>query len=103
MATKRKYQLVTSHAGPGGFTPERTSQLISVADSTFVSIVFTKKDGTERTLVFNPRDHRDVKGTGNPTSDPHIFRVRDIHKNEWRSFDCRRLKSMQLKGVLVYQ
>ena len=47
MATKRKYQLVTSHAGPGGFTPERTRQLISVADSTFVSIVFIKKDGYE--------------------------------------------------------
>lgn len=103
MTTKRKYQLVTSHAGPGGFTPERTRQLISVADSTFVSIVFTKKDGSERKLTFNPRDHRFIKGTGKPTEDPHIFRVLDVHKNEWRSFDCRRLKSMQVKGVIVYQ
>ena len=103
MATKRKYQLVTSHVGPYGFTPERTRQLLGIAGSTFVSIVFIKKDGSERTMVINPKDFRDIKGTGTPTTDPHIFRVRDIHKNEWRSFDCRRLKSVRVKNVLVYQ
>lgn len=73
--------------------------ILDAAGSSLVSVRFVKKDGTERQLTGNLKDHNDVKGTGNPTSDPNIVRIRDIKLGQWRSFDCRRVVSVKSKGV----
>ena len=48
---------------------------IQNAGSRIVSVEFQKLDGTIRSLQFNPRDTREVKGTGTPTKNPSIVRV----------------------------
>lgn len=81
-------------------------RLIGDAGSTFVSVFFLKKDGTERKMTFNPRDFNEIKGTGHGCADPNIFRVREINNKEegktsWRSFDARRVVKISLKGKEV--
>jgi hypothetical protein len=75
--------------------------LIKEAGSQFVSVNFIKKDGSERQITFNPADHNDVKGTGTPTADPNIFRIRDIKLGAWRSFDARRVVCVRIKGQIT--
>ena len=77
---------------------KRIQQLIDSAGSTYISVNFTKKDGSARQLTFNAKDLNDIKGTGNPTSDPNIFRIRDIKLGAWRSFDARRVLSISAQG-----
>lgn len=77
------------------------SEIIKQANNKLVSVRFTKKDGSSRQLTFNPADHADIKGTGTPTNDPNIFRVRDINIAQWRSFDARRCHSIKVNGNLV--
>ena len=72
--------------------------LIDTAGSRLVSVKFEKRDGTIRTLVFNPLDFNDVKGTGSPASPPNIFRVRETTKNQWRSFDAERVLNIKVNG-----
>ena len=79
---------------------EQISKLIEEAGSKFVSVTFTKKDGSERQLTFNPKDYRDIKGTGSPSQDPCIFRIRDVKLNAWRSFDSRRALSVKVNGTI---
>jgi hypothetical protein len=71
------------------------------AGSTFVSVTFIKKDGTERQATLNPRHYGEVKGTGHVTSDPNIFRFMDAKLNAWRSFDARRVVSVKVKGQVT--
>jgi hypothetical protein len=80
---------------------ETIEELLADAGSQFVSVNFTKADGSERQLTFNPRDFADIKGTGKPASDPNIFRVRDIKLGQWRSFDARRVHSIRVGGRVV--
>ena len=72
--------------------------LIQQAGSQFVSVVFLKKDGQQRQLTFNPLDFSEIKGTGHPTTDPNIFRIRDSKLSAWRSFDARRVVSIKVAG-----
>lgn len=80
---------------------ETISKLIETAGSKLVSVRFTKKDGSDRQLTFNPADHADIKGTGTVTQDPNIFRIRDINLGQWRSFDARRCHSIKVAGKLT--
>lgn len=82
-------------------TADLLHTLIDTAGSQFVSVVFEKKDGTQRQLTFNPKDHNDVKGTGSPTQNPNIFRVRDVKLGQWRSFDATRVISIQVSGKVT--
>jgi hypothetical protein len=77
------------------------SEIISTAGSKLVSVRFIKADGSPRQLTFNPSDHNDIKGTGNPTTDPNIFRIRDIKIGQWRSFDARRCLSIKVSGQIT--
>lgn len=82
---------------------ELIRQAIERAGSTFVSVDFLKKDGSERQITFNPRDWNEVKGTGTACSDPNIFRIREVNNKEegkttWRSFDARRVISIRVRG-----
>lgn len=79
---------------------EAIRQILDDAGSSLVSVRFVKKDGTERQLTGNLKDHNDIKGTGNPTKDPRIVRIRDIKLGAWRSFDCDRVVSVKCKGQL---
>ena len=78
----------------------RIRSLIESAGSTYVSVQFTKKDGSHRQVTVNPADHNDIKGTGDVSKvDENIFRVRDNSKQQWRSFDARRVISIKVRGI----
>ena len=79
----------------------RIRDLIQEAGSHFVSVVFLKKDGSERRMTFNPKDFAEIKGTGHPTQDPNIFRIRDSKISAWRSFDARRVVSIKVNGQIT--
>lgn len=71
--------------------------------SSIVSVEFTKKDGTKRSISFNPRDSKEIKGTGTKCTNPSIIRVRDFNlakkgPGAWRSFDCDRVLSVKSMG-----
>ena len=72
--------------------------IIDAAGGTLVNVRFTKKNGEERSLTFNPRDFAEVKGTGAKCADENIFRIRDIKLGAWRSFDARRVLSISAQG-----
>ena len=80
---------------------EVITKLIKQAGSKLISVRFTKKDGSSRQLTFNPLDYAGIKGTGTPSTDPNIFRVRDISIAQWRSFDARRCHSIKVNGSLI--
>lgn len=79
-------------------THQAVREILDAAGSSLVSVRFIKKDGTERQLTGNLKDHNDIKGTGTPTQDPNIVRIRDIKLGQWRSFDCRRVVSIKSQG-----
>ena len=78
-------------------------EIVEKNGSSFMGLVFLKKDGSPRDARFNPRDFNEIKGTGKPCSDPNIFRFREVHNKEekktvWRSFHIDRLISVTSKG-----
>ena len=77
---------------------ETIKAIIDAAGGTLVNVRFTKKNGEERSLTFNPRDFAEVKGTGTKCADENIFRIRDIKLGAWRSFDARRVLSISAQG-----
>ena len=77
---------------------ETIKAIIDAAGGTLVNVRFTKKNGEERSLTFNPRDFAEVKGTGTKCADENIFRIRDIKLGSWRSFDARRVLSISAQG-----
>lgn len=72
--------------------------IIEAAGGTLVNVRFTKKNGEERSLTFNPRDFAEIKGTGKKCEDENIFRIRDIKLGQWRSFDARRVISVSAQS-----
>lgn len=72
--------------------------IIEAAGGTLVNVRFTKKNGEERSLTFNPRDFAEIKGTGKKCEDENIFRIRDIRLGAWRSFDARRVISVSAQS-----
>ena len=73
------------------------------AGSSIVSVQFVKADGSVRSLQFNPRDSKEIKGTGTKCTNPSIIRVRDFNlakkgPGAWRSFDCDRVISVKGMG-----
>ena len=81
---------------------ERIKSLIDEAGSSYVSVTFIKKDGSERQMTFNTKDVNDIKGTGDTSNvDANIFRVRDNTKQAWRSFDARRVIKIKSKGTIT--
>jgi hypothetical protein len=79
-------------------TTQQIRQILDAAGSSLVSVYFYKKDGSLRQLTGNLKDHNDIKGTGNPTTNPDIVRIRDIKLAQWRSFDCSRVVKIQAQG-----
>ena len=79
-------------------------QFIFNAGSSIVSVEFIKADGSVRSLQFNPRDTKEIKGTGAATKKPSIVRCRDFSiarsagEGAWRSFDCERVISVKANG-----
>lgn len=66
-------------------------------------IVFTKKDGTERTLIGTTKseflkedDHSKV--TIPKSENPNNVKVFDLAKQSWRSFNIDTLKSFKILG-----
>ena len=82
-------------------------QFIFNAGPSIVGVEFVKEDGTLRTLRFNPRDSREIKGTGKPTTNPSIIRCRDFSiarrsgEGAWRSFNCERVTKISANGQTI--
>jgi hypothetical protein len=87
---------------------ELVKRFILDAGSSIVSVEFVKADGTPRCLQFNPRDSKEIKGTGKPCTKPSIVRCRDFAvarkegQGAWRSFDCERVTSIKANGIVLY-
>jgi len=92
--------MTVSTKEPTMTTHQAVREILDAAGSSLVSVRFIKKDGTERSLTFNPRDFAEIKGTGKKCEDENIFRVRDIRLGQWRSFDARRVISVSASGKL---
>ena len=78
-------------------------EIVEKNGSSFMGLVFLKKDGSPRDARFNPRDYNEIKGTGKPCSDPNVIRFREVHNKEekrtvWRSFHIDRLIKVTSKG-----
>lgn len=73
-------------------------EILAQASSSFVTITFEKKDGSERKITVNPKQVGEIKGTGTTCADPNIFRVVDTKIGQWRSFDARRVIKISSKG-----
>lgn len=82
-------------------------QFIYEAGSSIISVSFIKQDGSLRQLSFNPRDTKEIKGTGKPSQLPSIIRCRDFRiarqegQGAWRSFDCERVTKITANGRTV--
>lgn len=72
--------------------------IIDTAGSQFVSVTFTKANGEERQLTFNPAHFGEVKGTGTKCEDPNVFKIMDIKLNQWRSFRADRVIKIKVAG-----
>ena len=77
---------------------DRIAKIIKESKAQFISVTFTKADGSQRQLTFNPKDINDIKGTGSPCTKPNIFRIRDVKLGQWRSFDAARVVTIKANG-----
>jgi hypothetical protein len=82
---------------------QQIREIIEQAGSTFVSVKFIKKDGSERDITFNPKDCNEIKGTGKPRQNPNLFNIREVQNKEtgktvWKSFDGTRVLRISAKG-----
>lgn len=82
-------------------TPKIIRGILDSAHSTFVSITFTKANGKTRQLTTNPKHIGEILGTGNPTTDPAVFRIMDVKLNQWRSFRAERVQSIKANGSVI--
>ena len=72
--------------------------IIDTAGSQFVSVTFTKANGEERQLTFNPAHVGEIKGTGTKCEDPNVFKIMDVKLNQWRSFRADRVIKIKVAG-----
>lgn len=80
-------------------TPENVRTILEAANSTFVSINFTKANGEARQLTTNPKALAEIKGTGTTCKDRAVFRIVDVKLNQWRSFRAERVTSIKANGT----
>jgi hypothetical protein len=87
--------------------PATIRKFLNQTGSTIVSVKFVKKDGSTRTIQFNPRDRQEVRGTGASNTNANIFRVRDFRvaktnggEGAWRSFDASRVINLKANGMV---
>lgn len=85
------------------FTKEEISAHFEKSNK--VKVIFTKKDGSERTMVctknieiipeaFRPKAKAEGDKPANPTPD-HLFAAFDLKSNGWRSFIIENVKSVE--------
>lgn len=94
--------------------------IIEQSGSGFVSVIFTKKDGSLRTLVHNPKVRKGIKGDSATESGkqavatrkanhPNLVSVFDSElasKGElatkcWRTIDCETVKQIKVGGEVI--
>ena len=96
----------------------KIKSIIREAKSTIVSVTFTKKDGTLRTMSFNARHKEGIKGLDaseqaqkavetRKANNPNLIIVIDLAAKRktkkpeasWRSFNCESVVSVKAGGV----
>ena len=84
--------------------PTTLREFLNNEGSTIVSIEFVKKNGEKRSIQFNPRDRREIKGFGATTKNPEILRVRDFNIarergwGAWRSMNINSISRIRSRG-----
>ena len=76
-------------------------QLIDSAGSHLCSVTFTKANGEERQLTFNPKQIGEILGTGKPNTDPELFRIVEHKTGQWRSFKAERVLKIKVNGTIT--
>ena len=83
---------------------QRVVEFLEHLGNTMFSVVFTKKDGTERKMVCRLHVTKGVKGTGrNNAADfnnPYMT-VYDMQRHDFRNVNLTTLKSIKTHGVTL--
>ena len=82
-------------------TPDNIRKILLAAKGRFVSVYFTKADGTQRQLTTNPQQIGEILGTGTPCKDPAVFRIVDVKLNQWRYFRAERVSLIKSDGNVI--
>jgi hypothetical protein len=70
-----------------------------------VKVIFTKKDGTDRTMLATlnegliPEDKK-PKGTGKKVESGNVFAVYDVEADGWRSFNYDTVKEVDYGSMV---
>jgi len=89
---------------------DQVRAIVGVAGSEFVVVNFTKKDGTDRRIIFNPKTRFYIKGAdASPSAQqavatraerhPEFLNVFDIQKHEARSINMDTVHTIRVRGV----
>ena len=77
--------------------------IVSVLNSNIATVIFTKKDGTERTMectLMRPYIPESVFSKTRVIPDPRTsVSVWDIEENNWRAFRLDSIKSFEVRSV----
>jgi hypothetical protein len=77
-------------------TRQELKSILEASGSKFVSVKFTKKDGSERTLLTNPRQVLETLGTGK--SSDKVVTIVDAKIGQWRSIRPESILSVKAGG-----
>lgn len=72
-----------------------TQAMSESPDSTF-TVVFTKKDGSDREMTFTPSVVGEIKGTGQSNTKDDLITVFEQSKEQWRSFYAESVTSFKV-------
>jgi len=77
-------------------TRQEFKSILEASGSRFVSVKFTKKDGSERTLLTNPRQVLETLGAGK--SSDKVVTIVDAKIGQWRSVRPESILSVKVGG-----
>ena len=76
-------------------------QVIRASNGQFFTVVFTKKDGTVRTLNGRIGVRKNLKNTGTVRASDDYITVYDVHAGGYRSVNKNTIRSITAMGVKV--
>lgn len=76
-------------------TSQEFRSILEASGSKFVSVKFTKKDGSQRTLLTNPAQVLETLGTGK--SSDKVVTLVDAQLGQWRSIRPESIVSVKSK------
>lgn len=99
---------------------DKIKGIVASSGAKIMSVKFIKKDGSERTMSFNPKTAKGIKGEDaspsakqavetNKKNNPHLIRVCDqtlLAKGDaaekcWRTVDCNKVFEVHVNGEVI--